>query len=143
MRIARIVLLSFLLLVGTSASVQAGDIVVIVAPNSPVNSLSVAQVSDIFLAKAGTFPAGGPAVPIDQSDGSAIRNEFYAKATGKTPELLKAYWSKMIFTGQGEPPREISDSEKIKKLVANNPRYIGYIDKSNLDTSVKVVATVH
>jgi hypothetical protein len=49
----------------------------------------------------------------------------------------------MIFTGQGEPPREIADSDKIKKLVANNPRYIGYIDKSNVDTSVKVVATVH
>jgi ABC-type phosphate transport system substrate-binding protein len=143
MRIARIVQLGLLLLGMVSASVQAGDIVVIVASGSPVNTLSVAQVSDIFLAKSGTFPAGGPAVPIDQADGSAIRTEFYAKATGKSPELLKAYWSKMIFTGQGEPPREIADSDKIKKLVANNPRYIGYIDKSNVDTSVKVVATVH
>lgn len=143
MRIARIVQLSLLLLGMVSVGARAGDIVVIVASNSPVASLSPAQVSDIFLAKSGTFPAGGAAVPIDQADGSAIRNEFYAKVTGKSPELLKAYWSKMIFTGQGEPPREISDSDKIKKLVANNPRYIGYIDKSNVDTTVKIVSTVH
>jgi ABC-type phosphate transport system substrate-binding protein len=143
MRIARIVCISLLAFGMLITKAQAGDIAVVVAANSPINALSVAQVSDIYLAKVGTFPGGGPAVPIDQSDGSAIRNDFYAKVTGKTPELLKAYWSKMIFTGQGEPPREIADSEKIKKLVANNPRYIGYIDKASVDTSVKVVATVH
>jgi len=143
MRIARIVCFSLLAIGMLTTHAQAGDIAVVVASNSPVNSLSVAQVSDIFLAKSGTFPNGGPAVPIDQADSSTIRNEFYSKVTGKTPELLKAYWSKMIFTGQGEPPREIADSEKIKKLVANNPRYIGYIDKASVDASVKVVATVH
>ena len=41
-----------------------------------------------------------------------------------------------------EPPREIADSEKIKKLVASNPHYIGYIDRSALDASVKIVLAV-
>lgn len=143
MRIASIVQMSLLSIGILAADLASAEIVVIVAANSPVSSLSVAQVSDIYLAKSGTFPNGAVVVPIDQADGSTVRTEFYAKATGKTPELLKAYWSKMIFTGQGEPPREIADSEKIKKLVANNPHYIGYIDKSAVDASVKVVASVH
>lgn len=118
------------------------EIVVIVAANSPVTSLTQAQVSDIFLSKNAVFPGGSLAVPLDQAEGSPIRLEFYGKTTGKTPELLKAYWSKMIFTGQAEPPREIADAEKIKKLVANNPHYIGYIDKSAVDASVKTVLSI-
>ena len=118
------------------------EIVVIVAANSPLTSLTQAQVSDIFLAKNAVFPDGSLAVPLDQAEGSPIRLEFYGKTTGKTPELLKAYWSKMIFTGQAGPPREIADSDKIKKLVANNPHYIGYIDKRAVDASVKTVLSV-
>lgn len=119
-----------------------GQIVVIVAAKSPVTTLSPAQVSDIFLSKNTVFPDGGIAVPLDQAEGSPIRLEFYGKTTGKSPELLKAYWSKMIFTGQGEPPREIADAEKIKKLVANNPHFIGYVDKSAVDSSVKAVLSI-
>jgi ABC-type phosphate transport system substrate-binding protein len=142
MRIARIVTsLLFPLLLATSPAYA--EVVVIVAANAPVSGLSAAQVSDIFLSKSGTFPDGAAVVPIDQADGSAIRLEFYRKTIGKTPELLKAYWSKMIFTGQGEPPREIADSEKIKKLIANNPHYIGYIDRSGVDASVKIIMVVH
>jgi ABC-type phosphate transport system substrate-binding protein len=142
MRIARIVQCSLATLGIIWNAVAAAQIVVIVSSDSPVAALSPAQVSDIFLSKTGTFPGGVQVVPIDQADGSPIRLEFYSKTTGKTPELLKAYWSKMIFTGQGEPPREVADSEKIKKLVAANPHYIGYIDKSAVDASVKMVLTI-
>ncbi len=138
-KIAQLCMAGFALL--WTAQSQA-EIVVIVSANSPVATLSEAQVSDIFLCRNATFPGGSQAVPIDQAEGSPIRLEFYSKTTGKTPELLKAYWSKMIFTGQGEPPRELSDSEKIKKMVANNPHYIGYIDKSAVDSSVKMVLSI-
>jgi len=124
------------------ATAACADIVVIVSANAPVADLNPAQVSDIFLSKSATFPGGIQVVPIDQADGSPIRIEFYSKTTGKSPELLKGYWSKMIFTGQGEPPREIADSERIKKLVASSPHYIGYIDRSALDASVKIVLAV-
>lgn len=143
MRIARIVQLGLFTVVGGLwATTAYSEIVVIVSADSAVVALSVQQVSDIFLCKTGKFPDGEMVVPIDQADGSTIRREFYAKATGKSPELLKAYWSKVIFTGQGEPPREVADSEKIRNLVAKNPNYIGYIDKSAVDASVKMVFTV-
>ncbi len=139
---ARIAQLAIALLGLLWACASRAEIVVIVSANSPIATLSPAEVSDIFLCKSATFPGGSLVVPIDQAEGSPIRLEFYSKTTGKTPELLKAYWSKMIFTGQGEPPREIADSEKIKKLVANNPHYIGYIDKSAVDSSVKMVLSI-
>lgn len=121
----------------------AAELVVIVSAKSPVGALRADQVADIFLGQVGHFPDGSEAVALDQGVGSPLRNEFYAKVTAKTPALVKAYWSKMIFTGRGHPPREAQNSAAIRKLVADNPALIGYIDKSALDASVKPVLMVH
>jgi hypothetical protein len=100
-------------------------------------------VADIFLGQVGYFPEGGEAVALDQNVGSPLRDEFYAKVAAKTPALMKAYWTKMIFTGRGQPPKEAPNSAAIRKLVADNPTLIGYIDKPALDASVKPVLLVH
>ena len=57
----------------------------------------------------------------------------------KTNAQVKSYWAKLIFTGKGTPPKEVANSDEVKKLVSTNPNTIGYIDKSHLDTSVKVI----
>lgn len=124
------------------AQAASSEVVVIVSSKNPLIVLSVEQVSDIFLGKTASFPDGTAAIPVDQSETSLLRQEFYVKTTGKTAQLLKAYWSKMIFTGRGEPPREVSDSATVKKMVAENPHYIGYVDKNMVDANVKVVLTV-
>lgn len=120
----------------------AGELVVIVSAKSPVSVLRQDQVADIFLGQMGNFPGGAEAVALDQRIGSPERDEFYSKVTSKTPPLVKAYWSKMIFTGRGQPPREVAGSAAIRKMVAENPALIGYIDKSALDPSVKAVLLV-
>lgn len=125
-----------------SAGAAYADVVMIVSPKSPISTLSVEQASDIFL-NGSSFPGGSQAVPIDQSEASPMRDEFYAKASRKSPPQLKAYWCKVIFTGKGRPPKEVPDSTTIKKLVVDNPTVIGYIEKGAVDASVKVVLTVH
>lgn len=136
-------------LVGTllcAAAVQsaaaAGELVVIVSAKSTVGALKQEQVADIFLGQMATFPGGLEAVALDQDIGSPARDEFYSKVTAKTRPLVKAHWTKMIFTGRGQPPREIGDSAAVRKKVAENPTLIGYIDKTALDASVKAVLLI-
>ena len=121
----------------------AAELVVIVSSKSPVSSLRADQVADIFLGQIANFPGGAEVVALDQRIGSPERDEFYAKVASKTPPLVKAYWTKMIFTGRGQPPKEVAGSAAIRKMVADNPSLIGYIDKSALDASVKAVLLVH
>lgn len=118
------------------------ELVVIVSAKSPVASMRAEQVADIFLGKVGTFPDGAEAVALDQHIGSPLRDEFYGKVAAKSPPLLKAYWTKMIFTGRGQPPQEAGDSAAVRRMVADNPALIGYIDKTALDPSVKTVLVV-
>jgi ABC-type phosphate transport system substrate-binding protein len=117
----------------------AADVVVVVSAKSIVTTLSKSQAVDIFLGTVSRFPNGVLAVPIDQTDGSGIRDEFYSKVAGRSPSQIKAYWSKIIFTGRGQPPKTVSNSIEMKKRLAENPTAIGYIEDSMVDDSVRVL----
>jgi ABC-type phosphate transport system substrate-binding protein len=125
-----------------SALAHAGNIVVIVSASNPVGSMRQDQVADIFLGQSGHFADGREVVALDQNIGAPIRDEFYSKVAAKSPPMLKAYWTKMIFTGRGQPPREVQNSVTVRKLVADNPNLIGYIERAALDASVKAVLMV-
>ena len=126
------------LILSLSAQVQA-DIVAVVSAQSSITRLSTSQLSDIFLGKVSRFPDGTPAVPVDLGNGSAERDQFYAKVAGKTPAQIKAYWSKVIFTGRGQPPKTVQNNGDMKKYVAANVDAIGYIDSKMVDDSVRVL----
>lgn len=125
-----------LLLAGSQAM---ADVVAVVSAKSTVTTLSKSQVADIFLGKTARFPDGSQAVPIDQPEGTRVRDEFYSKVAGKTAAQVKAHWSKIIFTGRGQPPQAAPGSKETKKRVVANPHSIGYIEPELLDESVRVV----
>lgn len=130
------------LLLALAANHAAAELVVVVSARSPVASLRAGQVTDIFLGQVGRFPDGSEAVPLDLPIGSPLRNEFYAKVAHKSAPLMKAHWTKMIFTGRGHPPKEVASSAAVRKMVADNPALIGYIEKAALDASVRPVLLV-
>ncbi|GJI98282.1 hypothetical protein RugamoR57_50000 [Duganella caerulea] len=138
MHILRLISL-LLVLVLACAGAGAGELVVIVSARNPLSVLRPEQVADIFLAQTGRFPGGDEATALDLPVGSPLRDEFYNKVAAKSPALMKAYWTKMVFTGRGQPPRELDNSVAVRKMVAENPSMIGYIDRAALDPSVKAV----
>ena len=132
---------AFAVVIAICATAALAEEVVVANPKSGLAELSKQEVSDLFLGKRATFPDGRMAVPLDHADGTPSREDFHSKFTGKSPAQLKAYWSKQVFSGKGTPPKEVPGSADAKKLVADNPSMIAYIDKSQVDASVKVVAT--
>jgi ABC-type phosphate transport system substrate-binding protein len=122
--------------------VGAAELVVIVSARNPVAALRADQVAAIFLGQSARFPDGTEAVPYDLRLGAPLRDEFYARVTSKTPALLKAHWSKMVFTGRGQPPAELPDSAAVRRKVADDPGAIGYIERGALDGSVHAVLVV-
>ena len=127
-------------LLASSSMAQAG-VVVVMSSKSDVDSLSRAQVSQIFLAKTDALPNGRVAKPVDQAEGSAARNEFYdkVKVADKSAAQMKAYWSQLTFTGKAQPPRKVSGDAAVKAALGENPAAIGYISDGAVDGSVKVV----
>lgn len=133
MRIIHIVSTVALLL---SASGAHAELAVIVNPKNPVAKMNAAEAAQYFLGKSTAL------VPCDLTDGMAPRPDFYSKVLQKEPQQVKAIWTKLLFTGKGVAPREYASAAEMKKAVAANPNAIGYIDKSAVDDSVKVVLTL-
>ena len=79
--------------------------------------------------------------PVNLPEKNATRDQFYAKACHKDPAQVRSIWSKLIFTGGGTPPTEVDTEHDMKKAVAADPGRIGYIDKKDVDATVKVVAS--
>jgi ABC-type phosphate transport system substrate-binding protein len=130
--------MAFLVFLVASATLPA-DEVAVVSAKSTVTTLSKTQMADIFLGKSTRFPDGALAVPIDQSEGTVARDEFYLRIAGRSAAQMKAYWSRIIFTGRGQPPRAVPSSSDTKKLVAANPNTIGYIEPELVDDTLRVV----
>lgn len=137
--ITRIGLITIGLIVYLSGAAVRAEVVAVVANVSPITALSQTQLIDIFLGKRTRFPDGSSAVPIDQIEGSPTRHEFYAKFAAMSPAQIKAYWSKIIFTGRGQPPKAVANSVEAKKLVLTDLNAISYIDLTMVDDSVRVV----
>lgn len=114
-----------------SACASAADLVVI--GNPAAQPLSHEQVADLFLGKAQGM------TPLDQSDSSPVYAEFYRKATGRDTAQVKATWARLVFSGKAQAPRQLPDSAAVKKAVAADPHAVGYIEKSAVDASVKVL----
>jgi len=122
-------------------SAAAAGVVVVVSAKNPVAHLSAEQVTAIFLGKVSTFPNGNAATPLDQADGSAIRREFYSRVAHKTPSQLSAYWAKVIFTGDGQPPKLLPDQAAVLRELQHDASAIAYVDDSGLDGNVRVIFT--
>lgn len=118
------------------------EVAVIVHPSSSVSALTEDDVARIFLGKSKSFPGGGQAVPFNQTEGSATRDKFNEAVCKKNASQYKAYWSQLVFTGKGTPPKDVGDDAAVKAQVASNPNGIGYVDSSLVDASVKVVFKV-
>jgi hypothetical protein len=119
-----------------AAPAARAEVVLIVSAKSSL-APSVEQACQVFLGKLKT------PTPITLAEPQAARDEFYSKACKKDPAQVRAIWGKLIFTGTGTPPKEAGSGADMKKLVAGDPGSVGYIDKKDLDASVKVVATVN
>ncbi len=120
------------------SAVFAESISVIVSAKSSVDSLTEKDVKRIYLAKRDDFPNGDPVVPLDQKGSSSAFEAFYRGIAKKSLDQLQAYRSRLVFTGKGQPPKQVADSE-IVKLVAENPSTIGYVVGDVSSADVKVV----
>lgn len=123
-----------------SAAASAG-IAVVVHPSNGAE-LSKDDLSRLYTGRTNNFPDGSSAVPINLADASALRAAFDEKALGRSSSQIKAYWSKLVFTGKGTPPKEVATPAEVLQLVANNPNIVGYVDAAEVTPAVKVVLTI-
>lgn len=140
MKIKNISLLLFSLLSLMLFQNSYAGVAVIVNPESSLVSVNQTEVVNLFLNKSNALQ-GERLVPVDQAKGQATRTLFYETVVNKNESQLKAYWSRLIFTGKGLPPVEIGNDKMVLDRIASDPNAIGYVSSDKVNGSVKVLAT--
>ncbi|MBI3712028.1 MAG: hypothetical protein HY253_03570 [Burkholderiales bacterium] len=128
--------LAFVLGLSTIAPPALAELVLVIHPQNETKSMTSSQAAQYFLGGSVQF------MPIEQAAGSPIRLEFYKKVLEKEPTQVQAIWARIVFTGKGKPPKEVKTSDEVKKAIRENVNAIGYIEKSAVDDTVKVIATI-
>ena len=122
-----------------ATTVARAEVVVIVNLDSPVQALSVRQVSDFYLGRTRDFPGGHGALIVEQTREARTREDFYRSLNGMSLKQLNAYWARLQFSGEIQPPRVAGDSRAVLNYVRANGAAIGYVDAAVVDASVRVV----
>lgn len=128
---------------GCAMGLAQAEVAVVVHPSNGAAGLDAGEVAKLFLGKASKFPGGAQATPIELVEGHASRDEFHTKVTNKDAGQLKSYWSRLVFTGKGQPPRTVAGNADVISAVAADPSAIGYVDSGAVTGDVKVVLTVN
>lgn len=129
-------LIAATLLFATSSALA--ELVVVVNPAN-ANTLDSKTVQRIFLGKDKKFADGNESIAVNQSADTQIRQDFDEVVLGRSSSQVSAYWSKLVFTGKGIPPKEVSSDAEVIDLVSKNPSVVGYINRASVTDAVKIV----
>ena len=116
---------------------------VVVNAQNPVSALPASEVSRIFMGRATRWPTGELIEPVDQTDGSAVRERFVSDIHHRDGAALSSYWQQQIFAGKDVPPPAMATDAEILAYVRQHPGAIGYIAAETPSDRVKVITVVN
>ena len=131
-------LIALSILVFAATPAQA-ELVVIVNAGVKVEKLSRDDVINIFMGRYRKLSDGSSVQPLDIKGDPPERQNFYRKLLDKNLAEINAYWARLIFSGRTTPPAVLDTPREVLERVAHDPSAIGYIERSSLNTQVKVV----
>ena len=112
---------------------------VVMNQKNNVSKLTRDEVIDIYMGRNRQLSSGVTALPLDLPNKSAEREYFYSRLTGKSMSEINAYWARLIFTGRASPPTLVRSQEEAIQMVIDNRSTLGYVNRSKINSQVKVV----
>lgn len=117
------------------------ELMVVTSNQSTITELTKSEVRQIFSGQSRQI-GGNRVQPLDLPSSSNFRETFYRELMGRSPEQMRAYWTRLIFTGQGQPPREVSGAQEMSTLLNSSAEFIGYLPATEVGSNMKVLLRI-
>jgi len=105
----------------------AQGFVIVVNQANPLDRLSRAEVSRLFLKRTAAWPNGVAAVPYDLSATSPVRAAFSLGVHKKALWIVLAFWQQEISSGRATPPAVHHTEQAALDAVRSNLGAITYV----------------
>ena len=123
-----------------AAAVAGQGFKIVVNSANTTESVSIRQLSRIFMKETTTWDSGQPVMPVDQAANSNVRQGFSMVILGRDASAVKSYWQRLIFSGRGVPPPEKASDEEVLDFVREHPGAVGYVSSgTDVGSGVKVL----
>lgn len=127
-----------LLLLMLVINAALADIAVVSARDGGIETLSEDEAQLLYLGRLTALRDGTQVRLLDLPPGD-VRDQFYRLLTGRNPVQIRAYWSRMVFTGRGRPPRQMESSTEMVETLRREPNSIGYLPAHTVPPDLRIL----
>lgn len=113
--------------------------VVIAHPSVSQDEMQTSVLRAIFAMKQRTWRNNEPIYVFVLQDRMELHIEFCKRVLNMFPYQLRYYWDRLVFSGTGQAPSEVSSETEMLRKVAATPGAIGYVQRSTVNDSVHVL----
>ncbi|NJN48296.1 MAG: hypothetical protein HC808_19490 [Candidatus Competibacteraceae bacterium] len=125
---------------GVAGVSQNEDSPTIIASTDVVQTtLSRNALRAIFGMRLRNWPSGEPVQVFVLSDNHPLHIRFCKQMLNIFPHQLRFAWDRQVFSGTGQAPRIVDSVQEMHNKVATTPGAIGYLVRSRIDESVRVL----
>lgn len=117
----------------TGTFARAESLYVVANSQTPLDNLSRGDVINIYMGRNRSLPNSGIALPLDIDSNYAEKAKFYKKLIKRDLPEVNSYWTRVMFSGDASPPRQVDTYDDIRELVKNNKGAIAYLPQAELD----------
>ncbi len=123
---ATLALCTALALLAPGLPAAAAEVVLVTAAQGSIEALDRDMAQQLYLGRRSALDDARPVQLLDLPAGPE-RDRFYQRLTGKNPGQIRAYWSRLVFTGRALPPREAASIDDARRILLDTPDMIGYL----------------
>ncbi len=113
------------------------ELMVIVNPSVKIESISPVTLSRIYAMQSRKWPSGQAVKVFTFSPESEVFEKFTVDIARVQTHQLNRHWNRLVFTGKGRVPIQISNTQEMIHKVRSTPGAIGYIDSESIPKSVR------
>lgn len=114
---------------------------VVTQKSSPLQSLSLDALKQVYLRKSLLDSNGNRWIPLNLPVDYELRQDFSLALFNKLPEDQEQYWNELYFQGIN-PPEVLASEEAVLRFIVITPGAIGYVHKQNADGRAKILAII-
>ena len=135
----RALLLAASLVLAASPLAAEGTLVIIVNVDSGITRMTPGEATNVFMGRQKRLASGVVAIPMELNLPTDLRDLFYKRLIHLPLSSVRAYWARLLFSGQAQPPRLVDSAEEMIELVAANKGAVGFLEKDKLSRRVRAV----
>jgi len=132
------ILISLVCIIGFLSVTAAADVVIIAHKDVPETTLSQKDLQEIFLSKRVQWKDNTTIHHVTVREPS-LHKAFLRQYLKKSSAKWNAYWKRMVFTGNGTPPKRFDTQKELLEYVANTAGAVGYIDAEIVTENVNII----